>query len=62
MADSPTTKWRGANNVTDWEFAEIGVLLCDNDPRDLALMVVRLTGQLTLCKQLVDGTLSFRRL
>lgn len=34
--------WREANVVTDEEFAEIGVLLCDHTPRDLALMIVRL--------------------
>lgn len=38
--------WRDANFITDREFAEIGLLLCDHTPRDLALMVVRLQGQL----------------
>lgn len=37
-----TATWRQANHLTDWEFAEVGVLLCDHDPRDLAAMVVRL--------------------
>lgn len=38
--------WRTANTITDWEFAEIGTLLCDHSMRELALMVVRLQGQL----------------
>jgi hypothetical protein len=41
MTDQPTT-WREANTITDWEFSEIGALLCDHAPRDLALMIVRL--------------------
>lgn len=38
--------WRAVNTITDWEFSEIGSLLCDHAPRDLALMVVRLQGRL----------------
>lgn len=44
MAKHPT--WRDRNAITDWEFAEIGALLCDNEPRDLALMVLRLQARL----------------
>jgi hypothetical protein len=38
--------WRDTNTITNWEFGEIGKLLCDHSPRDLALMIVRLQGQL----------------
>lgn len=48
---SPVIAWRNANHITDWEFAEIGILLCDNDARDLALMVVRLKRQLEVLKE-----------
>jgi hypothetical protein len=42
--------WRNANTITDWEMGEIGVLLCSYDPRDLALTVVRLRGQLEVAE------------
>jgi hypothetical protein len=38
-------EWRDKNTITDWEFAEIGRLLCDGESRDLALKVVRLEGE-----------------
>lgn len=50
--DEVTRPWRTANAITDWEFAEIGKLLCLNDPRDLALMVVRLQGRLGMAQTL----------
>lgn len=45
-------EWRIANGITDWEFAEIGRLLCDHTARDLALMVVRKQGQLEVERML----------
>ena len=45
--------WRDANAITDWEFAEIGVLLCDHEPRDLALMIIRLQGRIEAAEMLV---------
>ena len=50
--DEVTRPWRSANAITDWEFAEIGKLLCLNDPRDLALMVVRLQCRLGMAQTL----------
>ena len=40
--DIATAKWREENKVADWESTEIGILLCDYDPRDIALMLVRI--------------------
>lgn len=56
MPSSPekTSDWRQKNIITDWEFAEIGALLCDNAPRDLALMLVRLQGQMEVCRLLAN--------
>lgn len=42
----PCDEWRIANTITDWEFSEIGMLLCDHTQRDLALMIVRLRGEI----------------
>lgn len=44
--------WRHENTITDWEFRQIGALLCDCQPRDLALKIVRLQGQLEVAKDL----------
>ena len=44
--------WREVNTITNWEFAEIGKLMCDHQPRDLALMVVRLQGQIEVFEAL----------
>lgn len=49
--------WRATNTITDWEFAEIGTLLCDHSMRELALMVVRLQGQLEAERMLRGSTL-----
>ena len=38
--------WRETNHVTVHEAHDIAMLLCDHDPRDLALMVVRLQDRL----------------
>jgi hypothetical protein len=46
------SEWRNANAITNWEFAKIGELLCDNEPRDLALKIIRLEGQIEVCKML----------
>lgn len=45
-AERERDAWRATNAVADWEAAEIGTLLDDHDPRDLALMVVRLRAAL----------------
>lgn len=55
MTDQPTLPpiaWRVVNTITDWEFGQVGGLLCDHTPRDLALMVVRLQGQLETMKEM----------
>lgn len=41
-------KWRDRNAVTDWEFAEIGKLLCDHEPHEIALLFLRLQGQMEM--------------
>lgn len=41
-AEQRAASWRRDNAVSDAEFYDIGGLLCDYDPRDLALMIVRL--------------------
>jgi len=51
---SETTTWRDANTITDWEFGQIGRLLCDQAPRDLALKIVRLEGQLEVARELAE--------
>lgn len=45
--------WRQKNTITDRELQRIGMLLCDHSFRDLALMVVRLEGELEVCKQML---------
>lgn len=51
--DSPVgIAWRKANRVTDWELQKIGVLLCVHEPRELALMVIRLQGQMDVERML----------
>lgn len=49
---TPPLTWRQANTITDWEFGEIGALLCDIQPRDLALMIVRMRTQIETMKEL----------
>lgn len=59
MTQSTNLTWRETNAITDWEHAEIGGLLCDHRPKDLALMVVRLRARLQICEQMlhrVSGT------
>lgn len=34
--------WMRDNSVTEEEFREVGCVLCESDPRDMALRVVRL--------------------
>lgn len=41
-----TGVWRTDNSVTECEYREVGKLLCDMAPRDLALRVVRLQAKL----------------
>jgi len=50
--DDRSKSWREANTITDWEFAQIGELLCYHSARDLALMVVRLEGQIEVYRML----------
>lgn len=50
-SDTTTLTWRQTHTITDWEFAEIGKLLCDHQARDLALKVVRLEGQIEMLKE-----------
>lgn len=50
MSGSTQTAWREARKITDHEFSEVGVLLCDHEARDLALMVVRLRAALELAR------------
>lgn len=45
-------EWRKANAITDPEFAAIGKLLCDHTARDLALLIVRLGGQMEVAKMM----------
>lgn len=47
---------RATNTITAWEFAAIGTLLCDHSMRELALMVVRLQGQLEAERMLRGST------
>lgn len=56
MTKSPSRPlaWREANTITDWEFARIGELLCDHEPRDLALKIVRLEGQVEARQMLTE--------
>lgn len=49
------SEWRTAHTITDWEFAQIGALLCGNAARDLALMVVRLQGQIEVLNEVQKG-------
>ena len=51
-AEREAEMWLSENAVTDWERTEIATLLCDHDPRDVALMVVRLQGQLEMAQKL----------
>lgn len=39
--DAIMAQWRRSNDVSDSEFSDIGRLLCDFNPLDLALMLVR---------------------
>lgn len=47
-----TEQWRAKNHVTDFEFSEVSALLCCADPRDLALLVVRMRGRLDVAYQM----------
>lgn len=53
--------WRTKHTLTDWEFEEIGKLLCDHEPRDLARMVVRLEGQIEV-RDMMDATHNYQAL
>lgn len=52
IAKQALKDWRDANAVTDWEFGELSKLLATFGPRDLALKIVRLEGQLCVQRQL----------
>lgn len=52
QGDQMDQDWRRKNLITDWEFTEVGALLCRHSPRDLALMIVRLQGEMEVARLL----------